>query len=155
MYDCEILICFVFASFSKLLNVCLSTVLAKGEMEPERKETRSKVDEDRKHEYPFNSCYARVYRSGMPSVWRIAFYQSLFICYGRRGGLLVRSTVRSNHFQGHCVAFVGKTSKRKNELSMRELWLRPRLHVSRNDAEIRGSRKQKHYVLYMLPQCFR
>ena len=61
MYDCEILICFVFASFSKLLNVCLSTVLAKGEMEPERKETRSKVDEDRKHEYPFNSCYARVY----------------------------------------------------------------------------------------------
>ena len=31
-------------------------VLAKGEMEPERKETRNKVDEDRKHEYPFN-CY--------------------------------------------------------------------------------------------------
>ncbi len=27
---------------------------AKGESEPERKETRSKVDEDRKHEYPFN-----------------------------------------------------------------------------------------------------
>lgn len=25
----------------------------KGEAEPERKETRSKVDEDRKHEYPF------------------------------------------------------------------------------------------------------
>ena len=31
----------------------LSTVLAKGEMEPERKETRTKVDEDRKHEYPY------------------------------------------------------------------------------------------------------
>ena len=29
------------------------TVAAKGESEPERKETRSKVDEDRKHEYPF------------------------------------------------------------------------------------------------------
>lgn len=25
----------------------------KGEAEPERKETRNKVDEDRKHEYPF------------------------------------------------------------------------------------------------------
>ena len=31
----------------------LSEVLAKGEMEPERKETRTKVDEDRKHEYPY------------------------------------------------------------------------------------------------------
>ena len=29
------------------------TVLAKGEMESERKETRNKVDEDRKHEYLF------------------------------------------------------------------------------------------------------
>lgn len=29
-------------------------VTAKGESEPERKETRSKVDEDRKHEYPFD-----------------------------------------------------------------------------------------------------
>lgn len=28
-------------------------VAAKGESEPERKETRNKVDEDRKHEYPF------------------------------------------------------------------------------------------------------
>ena len=31
-----------------------SIVLAKGEMEPERKETRTKVDEDRKHEYPYS-----------------------------------------------------------------------------------------------------
>lgn len=60
MHDCGILTCFVSASLSQLLNVCLSTVLAKGEMEPERKETRSKVDEDRKHEYPFNSCYAYI-----------------------------------------------------------------------------------------------
>ena len=27
-------------------------VAAKGEAEPERRETRNKVDEDRKHEYP-------------------------------------------------------------------------------------------------------
>ena len=37
-------------------HVFFVTVLAKGEMEPERKETRNKVDEDRKHEYPF-SCF--------------------------------------------------------------------------------------------------
>lgn len=34
---------------------CISLVAvaaSKGEAEPERKETRTKVDEDRKHEYP-------------------------------------------------------------------------------------------------------
>lgn len=40
-----------------LLNILLSIlsflVAAKGDTEPERNETRSKVDEDRKHEYPF------------------------------------------------------------------------------------------------------
>jgi len=30
------------------------TVAAKGDTEPERNETRSKVDEDRKHEYPYS-----------------------------------------------------------------------------------------------------
>jgi len=35
---------------SKLHRVKIQTVAAKGETEPERKETRSKVDEDRKHE---------------------------------------------------------------------------------------------------------
>ncbi|XP_064614961.1 cullin-3-like [Liolophura sinensis] len=35
---------------SKLYRVKIQTVAAKGESEPERKETRSKVDEDRKHE---------------------------------------------------------------------------------------------------------
>ncbi|KAK9510303.1 hypothetical protein O3M35_005117 [Rhynocoris fuscipes] len=35
---------------SKLHRVKIQTVAAKGESEPERKETRSKVDEDRKHE---------------------------------------------------------------------------------------------------------
>ena len=34
-------------------SLYFSAVLAKGEMEPERKETRTKVDEDRKHEYPY------------------------------------------------------------------------------------------------------
>jgi len=29
-------------------------VTAKGESEPERKQTLSRVDEDRKHQYPFN-----------------------------------------------------------------------------------------------------
>lgn len=33
-----------------LFRVKIQTVAAKGESEPERKETRSKVDEDRKHE---------------------------------------------------------------------------------------------------------
>lgn len=32
-------------------------VAAKGEGEPERKETRSKVEDDRKHEYPLYSCF--------------------------------------------------------------------------------------------------
>lgn len=35
---------------SKLYRVKIQAVAAKGESEPERKETRSKVDEDRKHE---------------------------------------------------------------------------------------------------------
>lgn len=35
---------------SKLFRVKIQAVTAKGETEPERKETRSKVDEDRKHE---------------------------------------------------------------------------------------------------------
>lgn len=33
-----------------LLRVKIQTVAAKGESEPERRETRNKVDEDRKHE---------------------------------------------------------------------------------------------------------
>lgn len=35
---------------SKLYRVKIQAVTAKGESEPERKETRNKVDEDRKHE---------------------------------------------------------------------------------------------------------
>ena len=37
---------------SKLVRVKIQAVSAKGETEPERKETRQKVDDDRKHEYP-------------------------------------------------------------------------------------------------------
>lgn len=37
----------------------------KGEAEPERKETRVKVDEDRKHEYPFEIIlYCKLSYSG-------------------------------------------------------------------------------------------
>ena len=39
------------ALVGKLLSVSVAS--NKGEAEPERKETRNKVDEDRKHEYPF------------------------------------------------------------------------------------------------------
>ena len=39
---------------SKLVRVKIQAVSAKGESEPERKETRQKVDDDRKHEYPLS-----------------------------------------------------------------------------------------------------
>ena len=37
---------------SKLVRVKIQAVSAKGESEPERRETKQKVDDDRKHEYP-------------------------------------------------------------------------------------------------------
>ena len=37
---------------SKLHRVKVQAVAARGESDPERKETRQKVDDDRKHEYP-------------------------------------------------------------------------------------------------------
>lgn len=42
-------------------RVKIQTVAAKGETEPERKETRSKVDEDRKHE--IEAAIVRVMKS--------------------------------------------------------------------------------------------
>ena len=45
--NCLLLVVFVFSSFFVLVS-------SKGESGPERKETRQKVDEDRKHEYPFS-----------------------------------------------------------------------------------------------------
>ena len=49
------------------MYVCLYDAVAasKGEAEPERKETRTKVDEDRKHEYPLPaSCQGGVVADG-------------------------------------------------------------------------------------------
>ena len=40
---------------SKLHKVKVQAVAARGESDPERKETRQKVNDDRKHEYPY-SC---------------------------------------------------------------------------------------------------
>jgi cullin 3 len=45
----------------------LHSVAAKGESEPERKETRSKVDEDRKHEYPFVIIFIVSFLDRLPS----------------------------------------------------------------------------------------
>ena len=39
--------------FMVIFFLWFSVAANKGEAEPERKETRVKVDEDRKHEYPF------------------------------------------------------------------------------------------------------
>lgn len=54
----------------------IQTVAAKGETEPERKETRSKVDEDRKHE--IEAAIVRVMKSRKKmNVIRIHFYHYL------------------------------------------------------------------------------
>eukprot|EP00117_Sycon_ciliatum_P030153 scpid29936/ scgid23840/ Cullin-3 len=46
---------------SKLIRVKIQTVAAKGDNEPERKETRQKVDEDRKHE--IEACIVRIMKA--------------------------------------------------------------------------------------------
>ncbi len=38
---------------SKFHRVKIQGVSARGESDPERKETKQKIDDDRKHEYPF------------------------------------------------------------------------------------------------------
>ena len=50
------------ADFNVLSILYFTIVAAKGESEPERKETRNKVDEDRKHEYPL--CYVQIHDVG-------------------------------------------------------------------------------------------
>lgn len=40
-------------NINNLLFTSVYVVASKGESEPERSDMRSKVDEDRKHEYPF------------------------------------------------------------------------------------------------------
>ncbi|KAK7484868.1 hypothetical protein BaRGS_00023911 [Batillaria attramentaria] len=66
---------------SKLIRVKIQMVASnKGEAEPERKETRNKVDEDRKHEYPFTGSQT----SAFCSVWLYIadpyFQQSILSC---------------------------------------------------------------------------
>jgi len=48
---CLVLVSAVTMSVARKLMLVIS-VAAKGDTEPERNETRNKVDEDRKHEYP-------------------------------------------------------------------------------------------------------
>lgn len=54
--------------FMKVISHTFLSILVaanKGEAEPERKETRVKVDEDRKHEYPFEIIlYCKLSYSG-------------------------------------------------------------------------------------------
>ena len=45
----------MFLLISNKMTLFVFSVSSKGETEPERKETRQKVDEDRKHEYLFTN----------------------------------------------------------------------------------------------------
>lgn len=54
----------------------IQTVAAKGETEPERKETRSKVDEDRKHE--IEAAIVRVMKSRKKMIVITIQFVSLF-----------------------------------------------------------------------------
>ena len=45
---------------SKLHRVKVQAVAARGESDPERKETRQKVDDDRKHEYPYFQTLCKI-----------------------------------------------------------------------------------------------
>lgn len=60
-----IIFCFFFC------RVKIQTVAAKGESEPERKETRSKVDEDRKHE--IEAAIVRIMKSRKKMTVRMIF----------------------------------------------------------------------------------
>lgn len=74
----------LFDHFAKLIfwvvcctcSVKIQTVAAKGESEPERKETRSKVDEDRKHE--IEAAIVRIMKSRKTMTVSLSAY---FICY--------------------------------------------------------------------------
>jgi len=52
--------------------VKIQTVAAKGESEPERKETRGKVDEDRKHE--IEAAIVRIMKARKRMAVRIIYY---------------------------------------------------------------------------------
>lgn len=55
----------------------IQTVAAKGETEPERKETRSKVDEDRKHEIEAAIVRVMKSRKKMIVILEYKFYHCL------------------------------------------------------------------------------
>lgn len=63
------MILLVITEFIKVIShsfIWISVAANKGEAEPERKETRVKVDEDRKHEYPFEiNLYCKLFLFGM------------------------------------------------------------------------------------------
>ncbi|KAL4220045.1 Cullin-3 [Mactra antiquata] len=72
---------------SKLYRVKIQTVAAsKGEAEPERKETRTKVDEDRKHEYPLFIIY----------VFTIICFNRSFLCIMKKITCLVSRKEHEN-----------------------------------------------------------
>ncbi|KAH8040743.1 hypothetical protein HPB51_012058 [Rhipicephalus microplus] len=84
---------------SKLYRVKIQAVAAKGESEPERNETRSKVDEDRKHEYPLPSTIIFTTRKKLShnvlvtevtSQLRSRFYPSPVVIKKRIEGLIER-----------------------------------------------------------------
>lgn len=52
---------------------------AKGESEPERRETRNKVDEDRKHE--IEAAIVRIMKARKKMAVRIFYYDTKFIFY--------------------------------------------------------------------------
>jgi hypothetical protein len=62
-----------------LFRVKIQTVAAKGESEPERKETRSKVDEDRKHE--IEAAIVRIMKSRKKMAVSIGDWVLLEILY--------------------------------------------------------------------------
>lgn len=55
----------------------IQTVAAKGETEPERKETRSKIDEDRKHEIEAAIVRVMKSRKKLIVILEYNFYHSL------------------------------------------------------------------------------
>jgi len=57
--------------------VKIQTVAAKGETEPERKETRSKIDEDRKHEIEAAIVRVMKSRKKLIVILEYNFYHSL------------------------------------------------------------------------------
>ena len=69
---------------SKLVRVKIQAISAKGETEPERKETRQKVDDDRKHEYP-SHCYLLYCTISLYEFIKLLQYQAKVpVLYGTR-----------------------------------------------------------------------